>query len=106
MRAQHAAAPTPPSPHAAPVPAQHAAPRAASPLAVLALAGVCALLVALQPVEFLVRHLKDDSYYYFRTANHIALGHGATFDGIDRTNGFHPLWMLNLVPIYAALLTL
>lgn len=58
------------------------------------------LLIALQPVDFLVRHLKDDSFYYLKTANNIALGLGSTFDGINRTNGYHPLWMLNLIPIY------
>ena len=60
----------------------------------------CSLLIDLQPFEFLVRHLKDDSFYYLKTANNIALGLGSTFDGINRTNGYHPLWMLNLVPIY------
>ncbi|MGQ9765710.1 MAG: hypothetical protein ACUVRI_12675 [Armatimonadota bacterium] len=58
------------------------------------------LFIALQPVDFLVRHLKDDSFYYLKTANNIALGLGSTFDGINRTNGYHPLWMLNLIPIY------
>ncbi|MEE9293576.1 MAG: hypothetical protein V3W34_01240 [Phycisphaerae bacterium] len=27
-------------------------------------------------------------------------GHGTTFDQINTTNGFHPLWMLCLLPIY------
>lgn len=70
-------------------------------LLVLSLTSLFAFLIALQPIDFLVRHLKDDSYYYFRTANHIALGHGPTFDGISLTNGFHPLWMLNLIPVYS-----
>jgi hypothetical protein len=70
------------------------------PLAVGTLVLACSLLIVLQPFEFLVRHLKDDSFYYLKTANNIALGMGSTFDGINRTNGYHPLWMLNLVPIY------
>jgi hypothetical protein len=70
------------------------------PLAVATIALACSLLIVLQPFEFLVRHLKDDSFYYLKTANNIALGLGSTFDGINQTNGYHPLWMLNLVPIY------
>jgi hypothetical protein len=70
------------------------------PLAVATIVMACSLLIVLQPFEFLVRHLKDDSFYYLKTANNIALGLGSTFDGINRTNGYHPLWMLNLVPIY------
>jgi hypothetical protein len=42
----------------------------------------------------------DDSFYYFLTARNIVLGKGVTFDGINPTNGFHPLWMLALIPVY------
>jgi hypothetical protein len=69
-------------------------------LAVAVIVLGCSLLVVLQPVDILVRHLKDDSFYYLKTANNIALGLGSTFDGINQTNGYHPLWMLNLIPIY------
>jgi asparagine N-glycosylation enzyme membrane subunit Stt3 len=69
-------------------------------LAVAVIVLVCSLLVVLQPIDILVRHLKDDSFYYLKTANNIALGLGSTFDGINQTNGYHPLWMLNLIPIY------
>ncbi|HUE98594.1 MAG TPA: hypothetical protein VMN99_05030, partial [Anaerolineales bacterium] len=31
----------------------------------------------------------------------ISEGHGSTFDGINSTNGYHPLWMLICVPIFA-----
>jgi hypothetical protein len=62
---------------------------------------IIAVLLALQPIEFLVRYfLKDDAFYYFKTANNIVLGLGSTFDGINQTNGYHPLWMLNLILIY------
>src|SRR5262249_54593302 len=43
----------------------------------------------------------DDAFYYFGIARNVAHGHGSTFDGIDPTNGYHPLWMLLSVPIYA-----
>lgn len=42
----------------------------------------------------------DDSFYYFRTAQHIVAGDGSTFDGINFTNGYHPLWMALLLPTY------
>lgn len=43
----------------------------------------------------------DDTYYYVKTAIHIADGHGPTFDRLNPTNGFHPLWMIALVPLAA-----
>ena len=69
-------------------------------LSVIAIVFICSLLIVLQPIDFLIRHLKDDCFYYLKTANNIALGLGSTFDGINQTNGYHPLWMLNLIPVY------
>ncbi len=43
----------------------------------------------------------DDAFYYFKTAQNIVAGRGVTFDGTGPTNGFHPLWLLLLLPIYA-----
>jgi hypothetical protein len=45
--------------------------------------------------------IRDDAYYYFKVAENISLGHGSTFDGINPTNGYHPLWMLICIPIFA-----
>ncbi|MGA3120891.1 MAG: hypothetical protein ABSF69_09000 [Polyangiaceae bacterium] len=42
----------------------------------------------------------DDGFYYLRIAEHVARGAGSTFDGIHATNGYHPLWLLCLVPIF------
>lgn len=44
---------------------------------------------------------RDDAYYYFKVAQNISEGHGSTFDGINRTNGYHPLWLWINVPIFA-----
>jgi len=44
----------------------------------------------------------DDAFYYFGIARNVAHGHGSTFDGIDPTNGYHPLWMLIAVPFFSA----
>ena len=43
---------------------------------------------------------QDDAYYYFRIAQNIALGKGSTWDGAHVTNGYHPLWLLALIPFY------
>lgn len=45
--------------------------------------------------------LPDDAFYYFGIARHLALGDPPSIDGIHPTNGYHPLWMLLLVPLYA-----
>lgn len=68
----------------------------------LALAGVVlALAAAVGGSENLLLVLmKDDGFYYLQIAKNIALGHGATFDGLAPTNGFHPLWALLLAPIF------
>lgn len=43
----------------------------------------------------------DDAFYYFVPARNIVAGLGGTFDGISLTNGFHPLWMLICIPVFA-----
>ncbi|MBI5963880.1 MAG: hypothetical protein HY863_10430 [Chloroflexi bacterium] len=43
---------------------------------------------------------RDDAYYYFKVAQNITLGLGSSFDGINLTNGYHPLWMLVCIPIF------
>src|SRR5215831_17120838 len=41
----------------------------------------------------------DDTYYYLVTADNAAHGFGFTFDRMNPTNGFHPLWMFLLMPL-------
>ncbi|NWG08443.1 MAG: hypothetical protein HXY35_17330 [Chloroflexi bacterium] len=45
--------------------------------------------------------IRDDAYYYFKVAQNISEGRGSTFDGINPTNGYHPLWMIICIPIFA-----
>lgn len=45
--------------------------------------------------------VRDDAYYYFKVAQNITEGNGSTFDGINITNGYHPLWMIICIPIFA-----
>ncbi|MFO7585884.1 MAG: hypothetical protein R6W69_14245 [Anaerolineales bacterium] len=44
---------------------------------------------------------RDDAYYYFKVAQNISEGHGSTLDGINPTNGYHPLWLVANIPIFA-----
>ena len=44
---------------------------------------------------------RDDAYYYFQIAHHMAEGRFSTFDGgLTRTNGYHPLWLFLVTPFY------
>lgn len=66
----------------------------------LALSGA-ALIVAFGccwislPVRFYLRSrwFPDDAFYYFQVARNVVAGHGFTFDQLNETNGFQPLWM-------------
>lgn len=44
--------------------------------------------------------VRDDAYYYFKVAQNITEGKGSAFDGINPTNGYHPLWMLVCIPVF------
>ncbi len=44
---------------------------------------------------------RDDAYYYFKVAQNISEGKGSTFDGTNLANGYHPLWMLVNIPVFA-----
>ncbi len=68
---------------------------------VAALAFVLQIFVVTRSFSvLLVNTLPDDAFYYFQIARNIALGLNSTFDGVNLTNGYHPLWMLMLVPIW------
>jgi hypothetical protein len=52
-------------------------------------------------VRHLLGRIADDASYYMTIARNIASGAGVTFDGIHQTNGFQPLWLLMLVPLFS-----
>jgi hypothetical protein len=77
--------------------------RAPSAILAVVLAGAAAirLAIAWAPGEWLLRRvLADDPFYYFTIARNFGRGHGLTFDGVSPTNGFHPLWLLLITPIF------
>jgi hypothetical protein len=56
--------------------------------------------LCLHPPEVLIpKVVSDDMFYYLCIARSIAGGLGATADGENATNGFHPFWALILVPV-------
>lgn len=60
------------------------------------------LIIAFAPANNLLNFYNtDDAFYYFKVAQNIASGLGSTFDGINLTNGYHPLWMLICIPIFS-----
>lgn len=48
------------------------------------------------PISGLYGAFDDDFFYYAKIAQNLAHGLGSTLDGIHRTNGYHPLWLLIL----------
>ena len=46
------------------------------------------------PVKKLQLFFPDDAYFYIKTAMNIRLGMGSTFDGLNATNGYHPLYLI------------
>jgi uncharacterized membrane protein len=71
-------------------------------LSVFVLALAFHLAIAWQDFSTLARNgfLYDDSFYAFKIAQNIAAGNGITFDGVTPTNGFQPLYVFMLVPVF------
>lgn len=42
----------------------------------------------------------DDTFYYFKTAVNVGHGLGSSFDGINATDGYHPLWLAFLALLF------
>ncbi len=61
---------------------------------------VLSALILTAPDSTIARLVVDDAYYYFKPAANWVSGSGITFDGINPTNGFHPLYFLISALIY------
>lgn len=61
------------------------------------------LLVVMAPMNKLLDRwfTTDDAFYYFQVARNISEGRGSSLDGINLSNGYHPLWMGVLIPLFA-----
>ena len=71
-----------------------AAVRAALP-AVSMVIVITGWLLSLEPHRLVV-FFPDDAFFYLKIADHIRQGLGSTFDGLNPTNGYHPLYMVLL----------
>ncbi len=58
------------------------------------------LVLAWLPEKYLFYLVYDDAYYYFSIARNFATRGMLSADGITLTNGFHPLWLFIITPIY------
>jgi hypothetical protein len=82
---------------------QAAAPLVAAllPVAIGVVALAARLRLAWADTQTIVgKAVADDGYYYFVIARNIAHGHNVTFDGETITNGFHPLWLALITPVF------
>ena len=43
----------------------------------------------------------DDAFYYFKIARNISAGLGITYDGVQHTNGFQPLFLFLITPLFS-----
>ncbi|MCE1255003.1 MAG: hypothetical protein LWX83_15830 [Anaerolineae bacterium] len=70
---------------------------------ILALVVIAAnIYVVFAPANSLMNwYTTDDAFYYFKTAQNFTEGHGLSFDGISRSGGFHPLWMMVCIPVFS-----
>lgn len=70
-------------------------------LGLLLVAAIPRFWIAWQPIEVLVtKNLPDDAFFYFVLARNVVSLGSASLDGINATNGFHPLWLIALLPIF------
>ncbi len=51
------------------------------------------------PMTKLIPLVADDSFYFIKIARNFVQGYGLTFDQINQTNGFQPLWFIMLIPL-------
>ncbi len=64
-------------------------------------ASACARILRTSEAEFVSWFPCDDSYYFFQVARNLARGLGPSFDGLNLTDGFRPVWGFALVPVQA-----
>lgn len=62
---------------------------------------IAVLISFILPFQFLLNFAHDDSFFYIKTANNFSKGSGSTFDGINFTNGYHPLYFILLAVIFS-----
>lgn len=69
-------------------------------ISIFLIAALGLLFAALPSIQFLINFSHDDSFFYIKTAYNFSAGQGSTFDTINPTNGYHPLWFLILASYF------
>ena len=69
--------------------------------ALIALTLLGRLSVALADYKSLIANdvYQDDAFYYLQIARNVVTGAGLSFDGMNPTNGFQPLYFILLLPV-------
>jgi hypothetical protein len=73
-----------------------------APIILLVILGIfVSISVCFSPADNLVNWFStDDAFYYFNVAKNVTQGSGFSFDGMNLTNGYHPLWMLVCIAVF------
>ena len=59
------------------------------------------IFVSVTPANSLMNWYNvDDAFFYYKVAQNVLAGHGFTFDQINFSNGFHPLWMVVCLGVF------
>ena len=70
--------------------------------AVVLIGTIIRFYIVAQDLDFLVAtFLPDDAFYYFTIARNFVNGNGISFDSFSPTNGFHPLWLFLITPLFS-----
>jgi hypothetical protein len=57
------------------------------------------LLLFISDIRSILPFLPDDTAYYFKIVENLHAGNGLSFDGLHKTDGFHPLWLYLLTGV-------
>ncbi len=60
-----------------------------------------AYFILFSGIQKLIYYIPDDSSYYFKIADNFIRGKGFSFDALNTTTGFQPLWQFILIPLTA-----
>ncbi len=70
-------------------------------IAILLLGISGSLYTAMTPANSMMNWYSiDDAFFYYQVARNVIEGHGFTFDQVNLTNGYHPLWMLVCLAVF------
>lgn len=59
------------------------------------------IYAAITPANSMLNwYSNDDAFFYYKIAQNVLAGHGFTFDQVNLTNGFHPLWMVVCLGVF------